>query len=152
MKVELKRVPKKQVAYIFHEGSIEDLSDLMGEVIEWVVKNALEITGPPYGVYYSSPEDVSLDNMKYEVGIPFEGRAEVEGKVKVKEIPDQTVLSATHMGPYHEVGPVYAALMDHVVSESYEMVGAPMEIYMNNLGEVSENELITEIQFPVVKK
>jgi effector-binding domain-containing protein len=31
------------------------------------------------------------------------------------------------------------------------MVGAPIEIYFNSPMEVSEDELLTEVQFPVVK-
>jgi AraC family transcriptional regulator len=152
VEIELKDIEEKQVAYIFHVGSIEELSDLMGEVVGWVMSEGLQIIGPPYGIYYSVPSETPPEQMKYEVGIPFIGEVKPEGKVKVKKIPDQTVLSTVHRGPYHEVGPTYAALMDHVMNEGYEVVGAPVEIYLNSPMEFPEIELMTEIQFPVVKK
>ena len=152
MQIKLKNVEETQVAYIFHVGSIEELDDLMGEVVGWIVSKGLQITGPPYGIYYSVPSETPPEQMKYEVGIPFTGDIKPEGKVKVKKIPDQTVLSAVHKGPYHEVGPTYAALMDQVMKEGYDIIGAPVEIYINSPMEVPESELMTEIHFPVVKK
>ena len=55
MQIKLKNVEETQVAYIFHVGSIEELDDLMGEVVGWIVSKGLQITGPPYGIYYSVP-------------------------------------------------------------------------------------------------
>jgi effector-binding domain-containing protein len=35
--------------------------------------------------------------------------------------------------------------MEYIMKNGYEIVGAPMEIYLNNPREVSENELLTEV-------
>lgn len=65
--------------------------------------------------------------MQYEMGVPFLGEASEAGKVKIKNMPAQQVLSALHKGPYNEVGPVYEILMNKVIEEGYQMTGAPLD-------------------------
>lgn len=152
MEIEVKMVEEKQVAYISHKGPYDALPELFGEVVGWVMMKGLQITGPPFGIYYNSPEEVPPEELEYEVGIPFVGEAQEEGRIKIKKLPAQQVLSAMHKGPYDQVGPVFTALAEHAMKEGYEIVGAPMEIYLNDPMEVPESELLTEVQFSVVKK
>ena len=151
MEIKLKKTEEKQVAYIFYTGPVEDMGDLIGEIVEWMMAQNVEMTGPPYSTYFTSPAEVAPEDMQYELGVPFAGDASEEGKVKIKILPVQQVLSALHKGPYHEVGHVYEVLMNKIIEEGYQMVGAPTEIYFNSPMEVPENELLTEIQFPIVK-
>ena len=152
MEIEVKMVEEKQVAYISHKGPYDALPELFGEVVGWVMSKGLQITGPPFGIYYNSPEEVPPEELMYEVGIPFVAEAQEEGRIKIKKIPAQQVLSAIHKGPYDQVGAVFAALFEYAMKNDYEIVGAPTEIYLNDPMEVPESELLTEVQFPVVKK
>ncbi|MCK9152281.1 tRNA (N6-threonylcarbamoyladenosine(37)-N6)-methyltransferase TrmO [Methanobacterium alcaliphilum] len=150
MKIESKTIEEKQVASISHIGPVENMRDLIGELISWVMKKRLEITGPPFVVYYTSPMEVAPEKMEYDVGIPFQGKITDEGKVSVKILPQHHVLSTIHQGPYQQVGSVYGMMMEHIFKEGYEIIGVPREIYMNSPGEVPESELLTEIQFPII--
>jgi len=125
---------------------------LLGEVIEWVMKGGLQMAGPPFAVYYSSPEDMARGEMQFDVGIPFTGEAQGEGKIQIKTFPEHEVLSAIHKGPYNQIAPVYAALMEHAAQNDYEVTGAPMELYLTNPMEVAESDLLTEVRFPVAKR
>ena len=151
MEIELKKTEEKQVAYIFYTGPVEDMGDLIGEIVDWMMNQNVEMTGPPYSAYYTSPAEVAPEDMQYEMGVPFLGEASEEGKVKIKNMPAQQVLSALHKGPYNEVGSVYEILMNKVIEDGYQMTGAPLEIYFNSPMEVPETDLLTEVQFPVVK-
>jgi AraC family transcriptional regulator len=151
MEIDLKKTEEKQVAYIFYTGPVEDMGDLIGEIVDWMMAQNVEMDGPPYSAYYTSPAEVAPEDMQYEMGVPFVGDASESGKVKIKNLPEQNVLYAVHKGPYGEVGLVYEVLMDKVIEEGYQMIGAPIEIYFNSPMEVSEDELLTEVQFPVVK-
>jgi len=151
MEIDLKKTEEKQVAYIFYTGPVEDMGDLIGEIVDWMMAQDVEMGGPPYSAYYTSPAEVAPEDMQYELGVPFVGNASEAGKVKIKNLPAQDVLYAVHKGPYSEVGLVYEVLMDKVIEEGYQMIGAPMEIYFNSPMEVSEDELLTEVQFPVIK-
>ena len=90
--------------------------------------------------------------LKYEVGIPFVGEARDEGDIRIKTFPERHVLSTIHKGPYRESGPVYAAVIEYLMKSDYEIAGAPMELYLNNPMHVPESELLTEVQFPVMKR
>jgi AraC family transcriptional regulator len=151
MEIKLKKTEEKQVAYIFYTGPVEDMGDLIGEIVDWMMAQNVEMTGPPYSAYYTSPAEVAPQDMQYEMGVPFAGQASEAGKVKIKTMPVQKVISAIHKGPYSEVGQVYEVLMNKVIEDGYQMIGAPIEIYFNSPMEVPESDLLTEIQFPVVK-
>lgn len=151
MEIEEKNTEKMQTACIFHKGPVEEMPTLLMEIMEYEMKKGLEMAGAPFAAYYSSPEEVAPDEWEYEVGIPFAGEAQDEGRIKIKNFPSQKVLSTIHKGPYQEIEPVYIALMQYVIDNDYEVVGAPMEFYLNSPMEVSESELLTEVQFPVAK-
>ncbi len=151
MEIDLKKTEEQQVAYIFYTGPVEDMGELIEEIVDWMMTQNVEMSGPPYSAYYTSPAEVAPEDMQYEMGVPFTGDAAESGKVKIKNLPVQNVLSAMHKGPYQDVGQVYEVLMNRVIEEGYQMIGAPMEIYFNTPMEVPESELLTEVQFPVVK-
>jgi effector-binding domain-containing protein len=61
-------------------------------------------------------------------------------------------VAGLHEGPYTEVGPIIGAVANYAITNNYEIVGPITEIYLNDPGMVDESELLTEVQFPVVKK
>jgi effector-binding domain-containing protein len=152
MEVIEKRIEEAKVAYIPYKGSYEEIPNLMQEVAQWVIDKGLQMTGRVYGTYYNSPEDVSEEDLQYEIGFSFTGNAEPEGKIGIKEIPEHSVLAAMHKGPYTEVGPVIHGVVDYAIKNGYEIVGPVTEVYLNDPMEVSDSELLTEVQFPVIKR
>jgi AraC family transcriptional regulator len=87
LEIEVKTVGEMQVAFIQYIGPFEVLPQLLGEVVQWVMSNGLQMTGMPFGLYYNSPLEVPLEALKWETGIPFIGEAEEEGRIKIKKIP-----------------------------------------------------------------
>ena len=150
MEIKPKTIEEKQVASITYTGPVEDMGELIGELTGWLVSKGLKITEPPFVVYYTSPMDVPPEKMEYDVGIPFHGKAQDEGRIRIRIMPQHHVLFVVHKGPYQEIEAAYGMMMEHIMKESKEMIGAPREIYLNNPMEVPENELITELQFPIV--
>jgi len=151
MEIKEKRIEDVKVAYIPYRGSYDKIPVLMGEIVLWLMDKGLEMTGMVFGTYYNSPEDVSEEELQYEIGASFAGDAEQEGKVGIKDIPGHTVLAAMHKGPYTEVGPVIHALVDYAVKNGYDIVGPITEVYLNSPMEVPESELLTEVRLPVIK-
>ncbi|MGZ4863964.1 MAG: GyrI-like domain-containing protein [Halobacteriota archaeon] len=153
---ELKIVDEMRAGYIFNKGAVGGISDdmgrLIGELMEWAVKEDLKIAGPPFGVYYSSPEEMARGEIQFEVGLPFVGEAREGDHVRIKTFPAQNVLSVIHKGPYNQIAPAYAALMEYATKNGFEVVGPPMELWLTNPMEVAESEFLTEIRFPVAKR
>jgi AraC family transcriptional regulator len=152
MKIKLKVVPEHQVAFIYHKGGFEKIPEYLGEVVEWLIDKGLEIREPVYGVYYNSPLEVSDDELEWEVGASFVGDAEGEGKIQVQIIPEQEVVSTIFKGPYAEASSAYLFLYEYTVDKGLQITGPVKEIYLNSPEAVSESELMTEVQIPVLKK
>jgi len=156
VQTEVKMVQEMRAACIFHNGAVAAIGDDMGRLIDelmgWVMKRGVKMAGPPFAVYYSSPDEMSRGEMQFEVGIAFVGEAQEEGNIQIKTFPAQNVLSAIHKGPYSQIASVYAALMEYATKNGYEVTGPPMELWLTNPMEVAESELLTEVRFPVAKR
>jgi AraC family transcriptional regulator len=152
MEIIEKKIEKRQVAYISYKGSYDEVPVLMGEVVGFIMAKGLQIMGPPFGVYFNSPQEVPEEELQYEVGMPFAGETDEEGRVKIKTTPEQLVLSTTYKGPYSGAGNAIGALAEYAYKNNYEIIGPPLEIYISDPNETPESELLTEMCFPVMKK
>ena len=148
----VKRVEEKQVAYIYHKGSYEEIDTLMSSVINWANIKGLKIAGPPFGVYYNFSQKVSPEELEYKVGIPFLGEVKEENEIKIGKIHERHVISTIYKGPYNNTTFFYDAIVDYAIDNGFEIAEFPMEIYLNNSYDVPDAELLTEIQFPIIKR
>jgi len=151
MEVEEKRIQDTQVAFIRYRGPYDMIPKLMEEIIDWITNKNLNMTGMIYGAYFNRPEDVPPKELFYEIGASFEGTANDEGNVQVKIIPEHTVIATMHNGPYDKVGPVIEGLAKYAIKNNYDIIGPVTEIYLNNPNDTKPQDLLTEVQFPVIK-
>ncbi len=152
MEILEKRIKETNVAYAQFKGSYSKIPEHMQEVGQWVMEDGLKMTGMVYGSYFNSPEEVPEDELEYEIGFSFEGDLKIqEGKLGFKMIPEHTVLASIHKGPYTEVGPVIHAIAEYASKNGYDIVGPVTEVYLNDPSQVSQEELLTEVRFPVIK-
>ncbi len=147
-----KRIEETKVAYAQYKGSYNKIPDHIQEVAQLVTDDGLKLTGMVYGSYFNSPEEVPEEQLEYEIGFSFDGDLKLqEGKLGFKEIPEHSVLAAIHKGPYTNVGPVIHAIAQYAVKNGYDIVGPVTEVYLNSPNEVSPEDLMTEVRFPVIK-
>ncbi|HHY00843.1 MAG TPA: AraC family transcriptional regulator [Methanothermobacter sp.] len=152
MTIEIKKIHANQVAFILEKGSYEKIPETLDEVVGWLKIKDVEIQMPIYCLYYNSPMDVSEDQLEWEMGAAFIGDLKGEGRIKIKTVPDHTVVSTIFKGPFSEANSVYGSLSEFAASNGYKIVGPVLESYLNNPNEVPESKLLTEVQFPVVIK
>jgi len=152
MEIVEKRIEETRVAYAQFKGSYSKIPEHMQEVGQWVIDEGLEMTGMVYGSYFNSPNEVPEEELEYEIGFSFKGDLKIqEGKLGYKEIPEHSVLTATHKGPYTNVGGVIRKIAQYAAENGYDVVGPVTEVYLNDPNEVSSEELLTEVRFPVIK-
>ena len=72
--------------------------------------------------------------------------------VNIKKISPHRVVFTIHKGPYRHTEHVYLILMEYAVENGYLIAGPITEVYINNPTEVPENELLTDVRFPVIRK
>lgn len=152
MKIEIKNIPEYKVASILKKGSYEQIPDTLGKVVGWLMAKKVEIQMPIYGLYYNSPMAVSEEELEWEVGAAFIGDLEGDGDIEIKTVSQHDAVSSVFKGPYGEAASVYMDLIQYAANEGFQIAGPVLESYLNSPDEVPESELLTEIQFPVVKK
>jgi len=152
MEIEIKTISEHQVAFIHEKGSYTKIPETLGKVVGWLMSQNVEIQMPIYGLYYNSPHETSEEELDWEVGAAFIGKLENTDEIQIKTVPQHETVSAIFKGPYGEAASIYMALIEHAAQEGYQIAGAVLESYLNSPEEVSESELLTEVQFPVVKK
>lgn len=149
--IDDKIVPEEKLALITKIGPPEMIGVLIEDIAYWAGANKVKITGPPFAIYYSNPQSVPPEEFKYDVGFPIEGEVSGTDKIMIVTIPEHRVVYAMHKGPYSTLSQVYDSMVEFVLANNYDVIGSPKEIYINNPEEVPASELLTEIQFPVIK-
>lgn len=158
MEIEEEKKGERQVAYITYKGSYQEITSLIGEIVGYLTSKGILTTkglqwrGHPFCVYLNSPLEVPVEELMYEVGMPFAGEAEEQGRVKIKTIPEQLVLSTIHKGPYNQSPVAYVAIAQYAHQNGYQITGPPMETYISDPHQTPESELETEICFSVKKR
>lgn len=66
-----------------------------------------------------------------------------------RTVPGGTCAMAVHCGSYSKLGRTYAAIVKWIEKNGRHIAGQPYEKYLNSPHEVPEEELVTEIYFPV---
>lgn len=158
MEIVEKKLVERQIACIAYKGSYQEITSLIGEIVGFLTAKGIltgkdvQWRGPPFCVYYNSPQEVPVEELTYQVGMPFDGEAEEEGRIKIKTFSEQMVLSTIHKGSYSGCAMAFVAIAQYAYNNGYEITGPPMETYLSDPHETPENELETEICFPVMKK
>ena len=74
------------------------------------------------------------------------------GEVKVKTTEPHEVASTVHKGSYQILGEVFGKLAQWIEENGYEIVGPSVTVCYNDPHTTSEEELVSECQFPVRKR
>ncbi|MDR3222500.1 MAG: GyrI-like domain-containing protein [Methanobrevibacter sp.] len=156
--VKEKNVEDQKMAIINHKGNIKDMGVLIAKLISWFENKEGKIKGHPFSIYYTSPKNTNPDEMIYDIGIEVSEDTELTGhnhgntgEVQVVELLAHKVLYKIHKGSYKTIEISYKDLANFSIENNYDIIGSPKEIYFNNPYDVEEDELLTEIQFPVIK-
>ncbi len=153
MEIEDKIVEEQRLAIINYIGNVKDMGILIAKLLAWAEVKKVEVIGNPFSIYFTSPQNTDPEEMVYDMGIPISKDTELseEGEIKVVELLEHRVLSTIHKGSYEILNQTYEKMVEYSIKNNYDIIGSPKEVYINSPHEVPENELLTEIQFPVIK-
>ena len=131
----------------------EAIPRLIGELCAYIFpaegrKPAAKVTGPI--MFICHDEEYQETDAAIEVAIPITGSVNLDGTaVEVVTLPSGRFLSVLHTGPYPGVGKAYERLFAYMGEHGLAPAGPSRELYLNDPAEVLEDELLTEVQFPV---
>lgn len=73
--------------------------------------------------------------------------------IKFKRIPAVTAVTVMHKGPYQKLNQAYAYIFKWIEQNGYSIQEKPRESYIDGIwNKEDENEWLTELQIPVLKK
>jgi effector-binding domain-containing protein len=125
----------------------EDIPAGFGAVVQAIGSAGLPPSGAPLLVYHDVIDEETEGEV--EICIPVGGRIDGDSEVYTRELEGGIMAATTHQGPYHEIAPAYHTLTSWISEHGHEMAGPPREIYLNDPQSVSEEELLTRVEWPI---
>jgi len=148
-----KVIPKTLVYYA------ETVLDKYQDMMEWIpsigaecmkLNPDLKCQEPPYEFCeYPDGEFKEKDiQIRHNEAVVCKG---IENDIiKFREIPETTVLSIFHKGPYETIGEAYSYLMNYAEQNGYKVNGLTRECYIDGIWNKEDSkDWLTEIQLPV---
>jgi AraC family transcriptional regulator len=152
MKVDKKQMPAMRLATVHHVGAYHRISEAFARLGEIAGRSGRFDAKPTMlALYHDDPESTPDAALHSDAALVIaEGARLPEGLVE-QRIPAGRYACTTHVGPYEQLGDVWARFMGHWLPESGERMGpgTSFEIYVNNPMEVPKEQLITELYIPL---
>lgn len=129
----------------FNEISLM-MGEMYGQIGAFLESNDIEMAGMPYAIYHlMDGQEIDL-----ECGIPI--TKIVEGNETIKTGVYTTKLCATvdYFGDYYQLELGHNAVQEWMGRHGFNLVGAPMEIYVSDPGlEPNPENWLTQIYYPI---
>jgi len=77
-------------------------------------------------------------------------KAKEAPEISLKKVESVTVAYASHKGSYEALPGVFQKVMDWIQQEGLQMAGPPMGVYYNDPKAVAPEDLLWEVQWPIV--
>jgi AraC family transcriptional regulator len=134
-------------------GPYDQMPHAFATVYGWLAAAGHTPQGMPVAVYLNDPATVAPAEALWELWAPIEDGAAEAGPddqgLGIRHIPAMTIATTIHKGPYDQVGPAYERLTTWITEQGLHPSGPPMEAYLNDPGEATPDEYLTEIMMPV---
>ena len=148
--VQLVEVPRMYLLSIRkmvqeHEFT-EEYGSCFGKLFQKIEEKKLTVVAPPMVLFHSG--EYSPFGLDTEFAIPIK-----EYATGTRDFCPGLCLKTVVYGCYSQLSSVYAKQIEWAEKEGYENSNALYEVYVTNPSEVlQENELITEVYYPIKKK
>lgn len=144
---------KQRIAqpYVFLEalGSYTQVGQHLGELVRMATEQGLEISGPPFALYYDDPGQVPVEALRLRACLPVTGPIGYRAPLRYDVLESTTVVYAFASGPYPEVPRIYPALFRYLAELGWRENGPIRESYLVSPADVEDfSELVTEVQVP----
>ena len=154
MEIVEKTIEDQKVAIMNYKGSLKDMEVLIGKLSGWVEVEEIETVGNLFAIFYNNPRTAKENEVVYDVGIPINPELDPDETeiIRIVNIIEHKVLSGIHKGSLDNIQDTYNIMAEYSIENKYDIIGSPKEVYIKNKFEVeNEEDMITEIQLPVIK-
>lgn len=146
MKTEIKVVDTQPLQIVSERAviAIRDFDKLYGKVMKKLQENNLQCEGGLVALYHC--DEFDPESTDVEVGAVMAAKSSL-----TRTLPGGACVMGVHLGAYSGLPEAYATLVKWIEEKGYRITAQPYEKYLNNPCEVPEEELVTEIYFPIEK-
>lgn len=143
-KLEVKLVERKpmDVLSVREMIAVADFDKLFGKLYAKMQQEQMQPTGAPMAFYHS--EDFNPQNSDVEVAFPTNAKEGV-----TRTLDGGKYATILHKGTYSTLNQSYAFIAKWIEQNGYKIANSPFEIYLNDPSDTKEDDLRTEIYFPI---
>ncbi len=136
----------KNIFSLRQKAGVRELGRIFGELCGKLEKSHIKPSGPFLTVYHDEDFNHACTDLEVGAVVPA-----TTGD-NVRRLDPGFCCFATHIGPYDDFTPCYAALGEWIEREGYAVSGPPFELYVKGCEDnVRPDEYVTEIYFPIKK-
>jgi AraC family transcriptional regulator len=132
-------------------GSYLKMTQKVTEFINEFFKQGLTPTGPLYGIYFNSPENIEVEEIRWAIGFPIDKDTAVKEPLKKMDLSYPKAAVYLHVGPYDKLPESYKKVFQYIKDNGYKIVYPVFEKYLDDPMLVKPDKLRTEICVPVTK-
>jgi effector-binding domain-containing protein len=151
---KIKEIGPLRVIAVSGEGSYNEIvGELIGKLCAEVASGSnsggqMKVSGPVMSIYPC--DDCDETGGTVEIALPVTGSVTISNEeIVLKTLPAVRALTVIHKGPHHNLGMAHKQIYDYINEKKQNICGSPRELYLNDPAETPEEELLTEIQYPV---
>jgi AraC family transcriptional regulator len=152
MEVQVKEMQELRVAAMSHVGPYQRISEAFARLGKIAATSGV-LDAPPtlLAIYHDDPEKTSASELRSEAAVLISPNAKVPPGLGELRLPAGRYARTTHVGPYEELGDVWARFMSEWLPRSGERMrdSASFEIYRNTPADVPKERLRTELYLPL---
>jgi DNA-binding transcriptional MerR regulator len=124
---------------------------LFDEVIDHVMKNGGQMSGPAIALWYEAP-DAQPNDIAVGAAVPTESAIQDGERVRIEELPGvETMASVVHRGSFATLSVAYSAIERWLEQSGHKVAGPSREVYLEYERDGDQSKYVTEVQFPVEK-
>lgn len=152
--VLVKTVAEVKVAYTSERiASYDCLFDLMPKLGDLMEKAGCECSMPEYCFTHYLEPGYKEEDILVEVCEAIDSHTDEVDGLLFKNVPAIDAACAFHKGSYANFNETYQIILKFIEENDYEIAGPIRECYIDGVwNKESENDWLTEIQIPVVKR
>lgn len=152
-KVEIKEVPKMNVAYVSCIGS-QNLGNSFEKLIQWATpKGLMNDQTKMMTIYHDSFKFTDANKIRMSASILLNKPEEIEGEVGLTTIETGKFIIGSFMIGVDEFEKSWTGLFVWMNDQGYKKADRePFEIYYNNFNEHPEKKAIVDFYIPIQKK
>jgi effector-binding domain-containing protein len=149
--IAVKDVPAQRVAAFRCSATqaeiFQAIPDGFGKVL--AVLGDVTPAGIPFALFHAFPDADTAGEVSMCVPIGPQHVIEAGGDVEVLDLPASAMAAVVHRGPYEDMAEAYAAIASWIHVRGHAILGPSREIYLNSPADAGQDDLQTEIQWPI---